>query len=356
MVRISSDLGIGRRLATIVMFAVLAAPTASCQAGAESRHIAATGQSGKQVEQPPVKETGQSTAEVVPGDLQAIIHLSRTNLRPVWWPAVEQLGKLANVDDSVRDDIWALAGVNTLGMKFVEVQPGTFLMGPDMHRIFNIQEAHRVRISKGYFISLTEVTNAQLQQLFPRYEPDPVYSPDPDSPAVDVLWEDADQFCKLLSEKEGVTYRLPTEAEWECACRAGSTSRFCFGNDPAELPQYGWCSDANTRASRVAMLKSNDWGIYDMHGNAIEWVSDWFSSMYYSVCAAKGVVEDPQGPTHGRSHVLRSGPWKCSNPWACSSTARFPRPILDRVPFDFDSPKIGQQIGFRVVRELHGGK
>ncbi|MEE8078364.1 MAG: formylglycine-generating enzyme family protein [Pseudomonadales bacterium] len=284
-------------------------------------------------------------------DLNRLVQLSHTDERDQWFPAVEKLGQAAEADDQARGEIWAWARVNTLGMKFFQVKPGTFIMGPDTHRIFNVQAAHRVKLSKSYFISVTEVTNAQFQQLLPDFQPDETYSPDADSPAVNVSWNQADQFCKLLSEKEGTVYRLPTEAEWEYACRAGSTSRFCFGDNVAKLPEYGWCDESRGRASGVAMLKPNEWGIYDAHGNVFEWVSDRFSNSYYAACAAEGIVEDPQGPRSVWSHVLRSGPRASGNPAACTSTARFPRPFLDRVPFDRDPVRMSQLIGFRVVRE-----
>ncbi|MBU0704246.1 MAG: formylglycine-generating enzyme family protein [Chloroflexi bacterium] len=252
-----------------------------------------------------------------------------------------------------REDVWARARVNTLGMRFVQVAPGVFTMGPDVHRVFSAETEHRVEITEGFFIGVTEVTNAQFRQLVPSFRPDIRYSPDPDSPAVNVSWEEADRFCTLLSEKEGAPYRLPTEAEWEFACRAGTTTLFSFGDDPTDLPQFGWHYYTNGRASRVAMLRPNPWGIYDMHGNAVEWVSDWFSrSSYYLDCALRGVVQDPQGPSQGRTHVLRGGGWPARNPRACSSTARCPLPRYDHSPGRTREAGFRQVVGFRVVREL----
>lgn len=293
-------------------------------------------------------------------ELDKLIRLSQSDERSQWWPTVEHLGKIADMDDAIRDKIWVRAKVNTLGMKFAEVPPGTFVMGPDTHRICDIQKAHPIEITQGYFMAVTEVTNTQFQQLSPKFEADSRYSPDPDSPAVNVSWEDADRFCKLLSQKEGVLYRLPTEAEWEYACRAGTKTLFCFGEDPTKLAQYGWYDYARCgKASRVAMLKPNDWGIYDMHGNAVEWVFDWYSKTYYSECAVKGIVQDPKGPEQGRTlpyltptHVLRGGGWPARNPLACSSTARCPLPRFDRAPFSNDEAGFKQVVGFRVVREL----
>lgn len=288
-----------------------------------------------------------------PDDLEQQIRLSKASDRDVWWPAVEELGKMANSNETLRNKIWAQARVNTLGMKLALVKPGTFLMGPDKHRVANIQVEHPVRISRPYFISVTEVTNAQFQMVFPKSKADARFSPDADSPVVNVLWQDADELCRLLSEREGAQYRLPTEAEWEYASRAGRRTQWCFGRFRFRLDEFGWCdAEEMKKAARVALLKPNDWGIYDMHGNVLEWVSDWYSDEYYAQCAAEGTVQDPKGPLQGRVHVVRSGCWAARNPVACSSTARFPLPILDRKPFSGKVAGFRQTLGFRIVREF----
>ena len=287
-----------------------------------------------------------------PNNPEEQIGLSRASKRDVWWPAVRELGKVANTNERLRGKVWAKARVNTLGMKFVLVKAGTFVMGPDQHRVANIQVEHPVRIAQPYFISVTEVTNAQFQMLVPESKPDARSSPDPDSPVVKVSWQSADRFCKLLSEKEGARYRLPTEAEWEYACRAGSRTQWCFGRFRFRLGEFGWCgAEEMGRTARVALLKPNDWGIYDMHGNVLEWVSDWYSDEYYARCAAEGVVEDPRGPLRGRVHVVRSGCWAARNPVACSCTARFPLPILDRKPFSQQAAGFRETLRFSIVRE-----
>lgn len=299
----------------------------------------------------------EKAPESTPGEpLDRLIALSRSAERSEWWPAVQRLGRIARTDAVLRAEIWNRAKVNTLGMKFVSVTPATFTMGPDWHRVFDLQQPHDVKITRPYYMAVAEVTNAQVQQLFPKFEADVTYSPDPDSPAVRVSWKDADQFCKLLSKSEGVAYRLPTEAEWEYACRAGTTSRYCFGDGllykRAQLSEYAWWDYANGRASEVALLKPNNWGIYDMHGNAFEWVADWHSHFYYAECAETGTVEDPKGPEHGRAHVLRGGGWQVRNHLALTSTARFPLPRFDRRPFQWNTVGMRQTIGFRMLREV----
>jgi len=286
-----------------------------------------------------------------------LVRLSQAPERERWLPAVEKLGDLAASDPRLREEIWDRARVNTLGLKFIPIMPGTFSMGPDWHRVFNgpMRPAHPVRITNSFFISAIEVTNVQFQSVFPEFTFDARYSPDADSPAVGVAWEDAVRFCERLSAIEGCVYRLPTEAEWEYTCRAGARTKFWFGDDTSDLGEYG-CSirNANGRACAVAMFRPNDWGIYDMHGNAAEWVSDWFSETYYLMCKAEGTVEDPT-PAEGVFRLLRGGAWSAGYLDANSCTARTVRPIFDRFPFDPAAVPIGRVIGFRVVREASGG-
>ena len=144
-------------------------------------------------------------------------------------------------------------------------------------------------------------------------------------PVVDVDWDDAAAFCKWLSRKEGKTYRLPTEAEWEYACRAGTTTRYYSGNDPDSLAKVGNVADATYKEkfSYMAAIKANDgyvftspvgsfkpnaFGLYDMHGNVFQMCSDWYSLKYYAESPAYDPT-GPDGPGPGRTHVLRGGCW-----------------------------------------------
>ena len=131
-----------------------------------------------------------------------------------------------------------------------------------------------------------------------------------DYPAVYVSWDDAAAFCKKLSAMEGRTYRLPTEAEWEYACRGGTQTAFSFGDDEADLEKYAWFS-ANAYktkekyAHRIAQKRPNSFGLYDMHGNVWEWCRDGYDAKYY----AAAPDQDPPGPSSGAFRVLRGGSW-----------------------------------------------
>jgi len=140
---------------------------------------------------------------------------------------------------------------------------------------------------------------------------------------VNVSWNDALAFCQWLSRKEGNAYRLPTEAQWEYACRAGTTTRYWCGDDQEKLAEVGNVADAAAKAkfpdwtstisasdgfvftSPVGSFRPNPFGLYDMHGNAWQWCADWYDAKYYG----RSSTDDPVGPTSGTSRVLRGGSW-----------------------------------------------
>jgi hypothetical protein len=128
-------------------------------------------------------------------------------------------------------------------------------------------------------------------------------------PVETVSWEDCEEFCRRLSalpaEREaGWTYRLPTEAQWEYACRAGTASRWFFGDDEAALPDYAWFrKNSGWRTHAVGEKKPNAWGLYDMCGNVCNWCADWSASHYYR----QSPPSDPSGPATGADHVVRGG-------------------------------------------------
>jgi formylglycine-generating enzyme required for sulfatase activity len=128
----------------------------------------------------------------------------------------------------------------------------------------------------------------------------------------DTDWKDRlvthlQKFLRKLGKKEKRnSYRLPTEAEWEYGCRAGSTGKYCFGDDEAKLKEYAWYGEgSNGETHPVGQLKPNDWGLYDMHGNVWEWVQDWYAEDYYK--QRPNPDRDPQGPKNGMQRVRRGG-------------------------------------------------
>ena len=169
-----------------------------------------------------------------------------------------------------------------------------------------------------------EVTNAQYRRLQPDHDP----KAEDELPVVNVTWHDAKAFCDANG------YRLPTEAEWEYAARAGTRTAWSFGNDESELEKYGWyAKNSDNKIQPVGKLEANPWGLHDMHGNVYEWVADWYGE--YN----EGPQQNPQGPGKGSSRVLRGG-------------AFFIEPGVLRSAFrDRSVPEVsGRVIGFRCVR------
>ena len=203
-------------------------------------------------------------------------------------------------------------------LDLVLIPAGEFTIGSpqsEKERSSNEGPQHLVRLTKPFYMGVTEVTQAQWKAVM---ESNPSNFMGDDLPVETVSWDDAVEFCRKLSDKEGRDYRLPTEAEWEYACRAGSTARFCFGDSKSSLGDYAWYSNnSGGKTHPVKSKKLNAFGLYDMHGNVWEWCSDWYGSGYYS----KTPASDPQGPSTGRSRVVRGGSWYYA-PRYCRSANR----------------------------------
>ncbi len=238
---------------------------------------------------------------------------------------------------------------NTIGMKLVYIPAGEFMMGsPSNDKDSNDWERpqHQAKISKGFWMGVYEITVGHFQRFVDDtgYKTDaekegwasapdgnswgkvnganwknPGFSQTDTHPVVNVSWNDAISFCEWMSRKENKTYRLPTEAEWEYACRAGSTTRFCFGDSDSGLDDYVWYGydKSGKQTHPVGQKKPNGFGLYDIHGNVWEWCQDWYGESYYS----NSPEVDPQGPSSGESHVLRGGSW-LSSPRFCRSANR----------------------------------
>jgi formylglycine-generating enzyme required for sulfatase activity len=195
-----------------------------------------------------------------------------------------------------------LGGGVTLPLTLVPA--GKFVMGsPDSEKGRDKNEGpqHEVTISRPFYMSVTEVTQAQYEAVMGK---NPSRFKGPTNPVDSVSWDDAVLFCVKLSEKTGKAFRLPTEAEWEYACRAGSTTRFSFGDSDSVFGDYAWFgSNSGGKTNPVGRKKPNAWGLYDMHGNVYEWCADWYGS--YS----SGASTDPQGAGSGGNRVVRGGAW-----------------------------------------------
>jgi len=266
--------------------------------------------------------------------------------------------------------------MNSLGMRLAYIPAGKFLMGsPETEADREKQEMqHEVRLIKGFYIGVHEVTVGQFKQ-FVRDEKyvtsgerdgkggwgagtggaivsedgkftwkSPGFEQTDDHPVVLVSWDDAQAFCRWVSKREQREYRLPTEAEWEYACRAGTTTAYSFGDDASavktlanaqEGPNVLKPIDGYVFTAPVGQFKPNAFGLYDMHGNVWEWCADWYDPKGY---VAESQV-DPTGPGSGSAKVQRGGSWS-SAPQRLRSAAR-----VGRDPSSYR----GAYLGFRVA-------
>ena len=226
------------------------------------------------------------------------------------------------------------------GINLKLIPAGTFMMG-DADGGSN-EQPRRVTLTRPFYLGVHEVTNTQWKQVMASV---PFGWKEDASPVVQVSWEDAVEFCRKLSalpeeRKAGRVYRLPTEAEWEYACRAGTTTKYSFGNNEKLFGKYGWFAyHWISEAQPVGQLKPNAWGLYDMHGNVSEWCSDWHT--YHS----DGEVTNPLGPSLGSHRVHRGGGWNLAARF-CRSAARY---YLS--PSDCDN-----NLGFRLALSPSGAE
>ena len=202
--------------------------------------------------------------------------------------------------------------VTSIGMTLVEIPAGEFMMGsPDSGSDDNEKPQHRVRITKPFYLGVTEVMQAQYEKVMGK-NPSYFKESHPDAPVENVSWADAREFCRKLSElaaerEAGRRYRLPTEAQWEYACRAGSPEKYCYGDGESRLGDYAWyMENSDGRTHQVGQKTANAWGLYDMHGNVWEWCADWYDSDEYY---ANSPMDDPTGPKVASERVSRGGGW-----------------------------------------------
>jgi formylglycine-generating enzyme required for sulfatase activity len=210
-------------------------------------------------------------------------------------------------------------------MDLVLIRPGSFRMG-DKKGDPEERPVHKVTISKPFYLGKFEVTQEQWNAVMGKNRS---HFRGAKLPVERISWEDCQTFVKKLNDKfadSDITFSLPTEAQWEYACRAGTSTRYSFGDDEAKLGEYAWFEDnADGKTHPVGEKTPNAWGLYDMYGNVWEWCADWYEGNYYELSPAC----DPIGPTTGSHRILRGGSWSdgpiycrsayrsCLPPWFC---------------------------------------
>ena len=217
-------------------------------------------------------------------------------------PAIRQ-----TADSDIRSDSPTEIAVdlgNNVKLEMVLIRAGEFMMGsPDSDQAGE-RPQHRVRITKPFYLGKYLVTQEQWEAVM---GDNPSHFKGPKNPVEMVSWNDCQQFLVKLNAKIGAqsgAFRLPSEAQWEYTCRAGSTTRYCFGDDESQLGEYAWyTANSGNTTHPVGEKKPNPWGLYDMHGNVWEWCQDWYGA--YGAEA----TDDPTGPAMGSDRVFRGGSW-----------------------------------------------
>jgi formylglycine-generating enzyme required for sulfatase activity len=278
-----------------------------------------------------------------------------------------------------------------VSFEMVLIPSGSFLMGSpvgEVGRQDNEGPQHEVRVAPFYLCTtettlelflayyqetmsakkdFIEVEQAKKDAEQSRDDVDAITGPTPvygdltmgygeKHPAMGMTWHNAMTVCKWLSKKTGRKYRLPTEAEWEYAYRAGTTNVFGFGNDPNRLADFAWYEDnADGETNEVAKKKPNAWGLYDMLGNVREWVYDYYSQTAYKEAARRNPAVNPKGPETGKVHVARGGDYSSTEELRCAARAfeeewwrsgdpQFPKSTWWLPEMDF--------IGFRIASSI----
>ena len=243
------------------------------------------------------------------------------------------------------------------GVEMVRVPAGSFMMGSEDGQD-DEKPVRKVSVDS-FLIDRHEVTQAQYDKLIP--EGNAAHFKAPDRPIEQISWVRTVFYCNARSRAEGLKpcydeetgkcnfqadgYRLPTEAEWEYACRAGTSTAYSYGDNAAKLADHAWHVDNAAKTTHpVRKKKPNPWGLYDMHGNVAEWCNDPYDEKYYKT----GPAKNPPGPAEGEKYVLRGGAWNAGAK-ACRSSYR-----VAEAPGNYDGCFGGDYIGFRCVRRAGG--
>jgi formylglycine-generating enzyme required for sulfatase activity len=297
------------------------------------------------VEKAGEEKAGEEKAAALYAAAEKIAAEKATAEKAVLEKALADLKKMAEEAEESR---LRAPQTNTIGMTLNFIPSGMFVMGsPEAEvDIENQEHQQKVIISKSFYMQTTEVTQGQWKAVMGTdpWKGKSFVKEGPNYAASYVSWNDAVAYCKKLSEKESKTYRLPTEAEWEYACRAGTETRWSFGNGEKELGNYAWyrenANDIGEQYAHYVGLKNpNAFGLYDMYGNVFEWCHDYYKVYYKS----RPQLWNPTGPAvqYGNDRVVRGGSWESYTRYARSAFRYGPKAGLR----NFD-------LGFRLVREL----
>ena len=297
----------------------------------------------------------------------------RSDYRTIVLPALAALGCIGNVGDARRASEWSFDAAEAvrrqqkaaealrtdvrkeldLGegvkMRLAVIPAGQFVMGSPptefslREESFSDEEQHMVRITKAFYIGVTEVTQEQYERIMDVNPSHKEYGWGPTMPVTSVTWDDAQEFCRRLGNAVEGEVRLPTEAEWEYACRAGTAGPYHVSRQVWKEIVSSMDPPGRSAPAAVATKRPNAWGLYDMHGNVFEWCQDWYDWTYYR----RSPEEDPTGPSHGKYRVLRSGSW-----FVLAEACRSAKRCFD-TPDGKDWGEYSRfQPGFRVVMSL----
>ena len=257
-----------------------------------------------------------------------------------------------DAQSEIRDPSSHKTIVTTFGVEMAFIPPGEFVMGDD-NGASDEKPTHKSAVG-AFWMDTREAAQKDYESLMKQ---NPSKFKGPERPVEQVDWYHAVLYCNMRSLKEGLKpcydaatlacdfdaegYRLPTEAEWEYACRAGTRTQYSFGDDPAKLKTCAWFkANADGTPHPVGQKAPNPWGLYDMHGNVAEWCDDIYSETYYQQREDK----DPHGPSSGDKRVLRGGSWRANEEDCRSSARNSENARLADACFGSDS------YGFRCVR------
>jgi len=272
-------------------------------------------------------------------ELSEIVAFLTENSDASWNPLYDAIEEWAN---STRQNPFT----NSLGMEFVWIPPGRFVMGehgPDPDTFDFMQAPHEVVLTKGFHLGKYPVTRGQFTEyltesggrMMTEDWRNPGFQQTNAHPVVNVSWHEAEDYCEWLSQSEGSKYRLPTETDWEYACRAGSAIPSQNHRHPEMLREIAWFKDNSRKTYPVGKKRANDWGLFDMFGNVWEWCSDYWSDLSHATRCI-----DPLSPLTGVNKILRGGAFSCVAA-VCRASYRYA--IVPETT--------SNQIGFRVIRQ-----